>query len=83
MCTTPSAIVFVFALADQLEPITAYRVYDGAAVPQHLLAPSVVFIRLCDPSRADRCVVSGGGVTGEVELPSVALPQLPITQALD
>ena len=52
-------------------------------MPQHLLTPSVVLIRLCDPSRADRCVVSGGGVTGEVELPSVALPQLPITQALD
>ena len=25
MCTTPSAIVFVFALADQLEPIAVYR----------------------------------------------------------
>ena len=40
-------------------------------MPQQLLTPSVVFIRLCDPSRADRCVVSGGSVTGEVELPSV------------
>ena len=40
-------------------------------MPQHLLTPSVVLIRLCDPSRADRCVVSGSGVTGEVELPSV------------